>query len=1388
MDRLHDLSPELDSLGLELPFSERPEPEAEFEMLGPDLLDETPFAEVPAGEGPLFEAPNPEVLEFEQEAGTRHQFKDCTPAEKKLLIDAADRAVHAVRHAAGFVGGAHGNPGRMSAATRQLLNTHFHTVRQRDLRVILTRLQRIAMALDDGVKFSARRKCDAGPGWAHCGYAKTSQWFGGFGRVEICFDTRPNHCNAAMLPSDQQAALVIHEVAHRYVGIDDKAAFSRPADYARLSAGAALDNADSYAFFAVQAISTLSEAELEQAGEVGWSTEEFEWTGEQFEWLGEEESSEDARNFEQDQGEIDRLLQAGDWRGAVKAAIQGGERDKGKLTNLIFFFRHPELDRTRPLQPKTSKADAALAKEWETISRTEVWPAIVDFAKDSVLAVDGKQIAGRIAQFRGKAGKRFKQLIEAAAQKVGLNPGLIAAVLVAEIGTRSEYLSPNKVRSYRVGVDDFYIMQADLQNAVPAYAKIRWDKTQTPEVHWNDAKKPRLVKTILFDSGPDGLLATAVYLKYGEVRLRAVAKALGGDFDTLPVETRFALTRMTMANRVKAKERLAAALKGEDILVRNWAAPKIYVTERNATIRAAEAMFLSGWVFGQPLTPRPPVRPQPEQLEPNEAERFYTAPWEREEFADSEENEELAWLAYESGGAELFEEEEEAEGFGEESLEPGFREAEWGETDSFESSEAEFFDPEGPGTSQQVPETPDIHAGEGSNAGPSVLEAEAATSRVSTITASVGAGGVNRRADVLHVQAAIVIRARQDRVEVIKIDGIVGPKTIAAITDYQRRKALIVDGRVDTGGPTIRLLEDGLIATAAVQIGAEIAAILNRARHAVLHDAVSAGMKEAYRRALGIALALRGRQSPAGFAAAPVLAAVAAAPAAALGVLEMMMLALLAAFAMLVIIQSLPRMGKSVEELIRKIQLLIAEFLDGIKAHIDSVEDLVRRNTQAGMRCSAELLLFRSLSAQLLAALSAPRQANPIDEQRRTIRIANLFNQWKGALAALFRCLDDEPPVAAFGEVDPAFRETAWAEADSFGPAEAEEESEDSERFSEALYGDSGEEESADTLQALSGPEVGPVETADPLKDLTALIAGPTLRRGSTGPAVKSLQCALVRLGNSALGIDGRFGPATELAVRQFQKFSGLGFDGIVGPNTKGALALALGGKKKKAAPKGPPNGQVDLAGFFVWDPAITDAQEKQALFDGKWHPATVDFLAVMGSGTNQGMGNLPAVLGEIVKWPKGTVKRVNFMTHSNGRILGITGKNILGNVTFDVSVTDQDIDNLAMAGMSFTVPGRPSFTIQDVRDRFAPDAVFVIYGCKSGLNTSVLTALNRLLGIKIVSFKKEIVFCPPTQNKPNFVRKGMKIGINKQGFSCSTDSTPNWRGLISHPDVVSVP
>src|SRR5690348_936479 len=67
--------------------------------------------------------------------------------------------------------------------------------------------------------------------------------------------------------------------------------------------------------------------------------------------------------------------------------------------------------------------------------------------------------------------------------------------------------------------------------------------------------------------------------------------------------------------------------------------------------------------------------------------------------------------------------------------------------------------------------------------------------------------------------------------------------------------------------------------------------------------------------------------------------------------------------------------------------------------------------------------------------------------------------------------------------------------------------------------------------------------------------SGPTLQQGSTGDDVRRLQRILVMIKElDYTGIDGDFGPNTKAAVESFQQGEGLAVDGIVGPNTWGAL------------------------------------------------------------------------------------------------------------------------------------------------------------------------------------------------------------------------------------------
>jgi hypothetical protein len=66
------------------------------------------------------------------------------------------------------------------------------------------------------------------------------------------------------------------------------------------------------------------------------------------------------------------------------------------------------------------------------------------------------------------------------------------------------------------------------------------------------------------------------------------------------------------------------------------------------------------------------------------------------------------------------------------------------------------------------------------------------------------------------------------------------------------------------------------------------------------------------------------------------------------------------------------------------------------------------------------------------------------------------------------------------------------------------------------------------------------------------------VQNGSTGPAVSRLQDRLRELGSDPGATDGDFGPLTEAAVRDFQAKHNLEVDGVVGPQTWGALGIVV--------------------------------------------------------------------------------------------------------------------------------------------------------------------------------------------------------------------------------------
>jgi hypothetical protein len=186
-------------------------------------------------------------LVMRQEKPVPPSYSGCGGPQQAQVDATVKDARTALNAAASVVAGAYGRPGSVTPANQALLTTHFHTTDRDDMRSILGTYISIARAFDAGLKLQCESSCPRTATSVVCGYAYNTQWFGGRGPIHICFD--PAGCDFSTTPALNRIALVIHEAAHRHAGVDDRFYRWQPG-YATQSAKEAMDNADSYGWFA----------------------------------------------------------------------------------------------------------------------------------------------------------------------------------------------------------------------------------------------------------------------------------------------------------------------------------------------------------------------------------------------------------------------------------------------------------------------------------------------------------------------------------------------------------------------------------------------------------------------------------------------------------------------------------------------------------------------------------------------------------------------------------------------------------------------------------------------------------------------------------------------------------------------------------------------------------------------------------------------------------------------------------------------------------------------------------------------------------------------------------------------------------------------------------
>ena len=185
---------------------------------------------------------------------------------------------------------------------------------------------------------------------------------------------------------------------------------------------------------------------------------------------------------------------------------------------------------------------------------------------------------------------------------------------------------------------------------------------------------------------------------------------------------------------------------------------------------------------------------------------------------------------------------------------------------------------------------------------------------------------------------------------------------------------------------------------------------------------------------------------------------------------------------------------------------------------------------------------------------------------------------------------------------------------------------------------------------------------------------------------------------------------------------------------------------------------ELSLVGSYPRPVAWTAAKEKELIGKDSWFPHTLDFLAVAGKGSKE-ITSPEDFLLKIME-ASGQISRLNFFSH------GVTGKiatsgevdpagqfcsldtgwtSVIGGKRIADPYAKRWGDDGENSGSVKITMGSKTFSLDDVRAKFTPDAELWLYICHGGADPMLLQNMANTLQVKVKAFSKVIVYCAPS-------------------------------------------
>jgi hypothetical protein len=234
----------------------------------------------------------------------------------------------------------------------------------------------------------------------------------------------------------------------------------------------------------------------------------------------------------------------------------------------------------------------------------------------------------------------------------------------------------------------------------------------------------------------------------------------------------------------------------------------------------------------------------------------------------------------------------------------------------------------------------------------------------------------------------------------------------------------------------------------------------------------------------------------------------------------------------------------------------------------------------------------------------------------------------------------------------------------------------------------------------------------------------------------------------------------------------------VADADTDGKTRAHSGSKPKPKGNHSVSTKEITVIGSFK-NPFNSLGDEIKAMKENRWSPSTDDFSAVAGRSltVDSYLGLLTVILADGDRETQaGSIKRINIFTHANKDMIALSGRISAGGVlaqvflNVDSSLSVDTLDKLNQEGVTFSVPSKSKqlaakkFTLDDVKKRFATDAVIVVYACHSGLDGVFVQYLADTFQVKVRGFSDVIGYFPKYEDQPASVnRRRVGIGYNSK-------------------------